>query len=153
MMIYDELAFFDEERKKEFEEEYGKEYNASIEAEIEFDELFNNKNSGKLYIITGTVGLWNRKIEDFTYPEVCSSIKSAILIANSDFGGHITVEEGKYGRLLLDIYHHDSSNHLEIRELTKLGEEMWNKYIPAMDIAHRKNATRNVKFMKRYFGR
>lgn len=153
MMIYDELSFFDEERKKEFEEEYGEEYNASIEAEIEFDELFNNKDSGELYIVTGTIGLWDRKIEDFTYPNICSSIKSAILIANSDFSGHITVEEGKYGRLLLNIYHHDSSNYLEIRELTELGRDLWNRYVPANDIAHRKGATRNVKFTKRYMGR
>ena len=46
---------------------------------------------------------------------IFNSLKDAILTANDGFDGYITVSEEKYGRLFVDICHHDGNNRLEIR--------------------------------------
>lgn len=132
--IFDELAFNDYD-----------------ESEMVFDDLFNNENENNLYILTGDIGLWNGVRKGVHHPSVFRSLKDAIYMANDGFNGYITVSEGKYGKLYVDICHHDGSNHLEIRELTALGEEMHNNYRDVGTILKRKGATRNVQFMKRYF--
>lgn len=120
------------------------------ESNIIFDELFDNRYDNKSYILTGDIGLWDGVRRGVHHPDVFNSLKDAILEANSGFNGYITVSEAKYGRLYVDVAHHDGHNTLEIRELTKLGEEMHNSYKDVRDILHRKGATRNVKYTKRY---
>lgn len=132
--IYDDLSFEDE-----------------FEKEVVFEDLFDNEYANNRYIITGDIGLWDGVRKDVHHPRVFDSIAEAIIEANDGFNGYITVSEGKYGKLLLDICHHDGNNHLEIRELTKLGEEMDNNYKSVQEIINRKGSTRNVRFLKNYF--
>lgn len=120
------------------------------EKEIIFDELFDNSYADKLYIITGDIGLWDGVRRGVHHPEFFSSIKQAILTANDGFDGYITITEKSYGRLFIDISHHDGHNTLEIRELTKIGEEMFSNYKSVRDIIHNKKATKNVKYLKNY---
>lgn len=133
-IIYDDLSFEDE-----------------FEKEVVFEDLFDNEYANNKYILTGDIGLWDGVRKDVHHPRVFDSIAEAIIEANDGFNGYITVSEGKYGKLLLDICHHDGNNHLEIRELTKLGEEMDNNYKSVQEIINRKGSTRNVRFLKNYF--
>lgn len=133
-IIYDDLSFEDE-----------------FEKEAVFEDLFDNEYANNKYIITGDIGLWDGVRKDVHHPRVFDSIAEAIIEANDGFNGYITVSEGKYGKLLLDICHHDGNNHLEIRELTKLGEEMDSNYKSVREIINRKGSTRNVRFLKNYF--
>ena len=56
------------------------------------------------------------------------------------------------GKLMLDVVHHDGTNHLEIREITKKGREVIdNDYGYVDKAAFRKGCTRNVKFTKKYY--
>ena len=132
-IIYDEIDF------KDFDEEG-----------IIFDELFNNSYEQKKYIITGDIGLWDGVRKNVHNPSVFNSLKDAILTANDGFYGYITVSEGSYGKLLVDISHHDGHNSLEIKELSKIGEQMYNENKSVCEILKRKDATRNVKFLKNY---
>ena len=131
-VIYEETAFADYD-----------------EREIVFDELFNNSYENKSYVLTGDIGLWDGVRKDVHHPKIFSSIADAIIIANDGFDGYVTVSEGNYGKLFVDICHHDGNNHLEIRELTKIGEEMDNNYKDVGEILKRKGATRNIRFLKR----
>lgn len=133
-IIYDDLSFEDE-----------------FEKEAVFEDLFDNEYANNKYIITGDIGLWDGVRKDVHHPRIFDSIAEAIIEANDGFNGYITVSEGKYGKLLLDICHHDGNNHLEIRELTKLGEEMDSNYKSVREIINRKGSTRNVRFLKNYF--
>lgn len=133
-IIYDDLSFDND-----------------IDREDRFEELFDNEYANNRYILTGDIGLWDGVRKNVHHPKVFDSIAEAIIEANDGFYGYITVSEGKYGKLLLDICHHDGNNHLEIRELTKLGEEMDNNYKSVQEIINRKGSTRNVRFLKNYF--
>lgn len=132
--IYDDLSF-----------------EKDIDREIAFEDLFDNEYANHGYILVGDVGLWDGVRKNVHHQHVFSSIADAIAGANDGFNGYITVSEGKYGRLFVDICHHDGNNHLEIRELTKLGEEMDNNYASVQEIINRKGSTRNVRFLKNYF--
>ena len=133
-IIYDDLSF-----------------NNDIDREDRFEELFDNEYANNRYILTGDIGLWDGVRKNVHHQKVFDSIAEAIIEANDGFYGYITVSEGKYGKLLLDICHHDGNNHLEIRELTKLGEEMDSNYKSVQEIINKKGSTRNVKFLKNYF--
>lgn len=120
------------------------------EIECELDSLFNNEYQCKYYIVTGSIGLWDGIREGAYLPCAYDSILSAITASNRGFNGYITISEGKYGKLLLDICHHDGNNHLEIKELSKLGIEMYNNNIDIGSILKRKGTTKNIKFIKNY---
>lgn len=112
---------------------------------IIFEELFD-RGTGE-YVITGSLGLWDGRHEVYC-DEIFSSLTDAI---NKTINGdcYVTVKEGKYGKLMVDIAHHDGTNHFEIKELTSKGKEMMdNNYCG--DICKVKGATRNVRFMKNY---
>ena len=134
-IIYDSLCEI-------FEDEFDR--------ECYFEDKFQNNQDGKTYIITGNVGLWDGVRENVHHPNFFDSIAEAIITANDGFDGDITVSEGKYGKLFIDISHHDGSNHLEVRELTNLGEEMMCNYASVQEVINRKGATKNVKFCSRY---
>lgn len=117
-----------------------------------FNDLFDNEWENKRYIVTGDLGLWSGRVKNVHLPYVYNSIKSAILACNDGFDGYITVSEGKYGKLIIDISHHDGSNTLEIKELNKLGKEMWyEKDKSVKEILNRKGATKNIRFIKTYW--
>lgn len=149
-IIYDELAFWDEEIKEEFEAAYGEdEYDPVFESQEVFDELFNNENNNQLYVVCGISQHWDGSYHGH-FEWVEDSLKSAILRANNSYDGYITVCEGAYGKLLIHINHHDGNNIFQVRELTKIGREMYNNYRDVESILNNKNATRNVKYNKKY---
>ena len=128
------------------------EFEDTIEAEIEFDSLFNNEWECKGYVVFGDIGLWDGPVENFNYPNAYDSIKSAILVANRDFGGYIEVKEGKYGKMFLTIGHHDGTNYLEIKELSELGMRLLEKNYSIKRILKRKGTTKNIRYCKTYLG-
>ena len=115
-----------------------------------FEDLFNNGYANHLYVVGGIIGLWDGKRKGYS-TKVFNSIYDAIIACNDGFDGYIRVSEKNYGRLYVHINHHDGNNYLEIRELTRKGEEMHNNYCDVGDILERKGATRNVKFSKRFY--
>ena len=120
----------------------------SIElVEQEIDNLFNNDYEDKSYILTGSIGLWDGVRRGHSHIKY-NSIKEAIYGATDGFGMcYITITEKKYGRLFIDVCHHDGNNHLEIREVTALGEDVLNRHNDNIDmIVNRKGATKNIKF-------
>lgn len=132
-VIYDELKFENQE-----------------ESEIEFESLFDNSYEGKQYVIGGKIGLWDG-VRDGYYPKVANSLAEAISNATEGFGlCYVTVSEGKYGKLFVDVLHHDGSNHLEVKELTDYGEELISEYNEVGTVINKDKATRNVKFCKNY---
>ena len=125
----------------------------SIElVEQEIDNLFNNDYENKSYILTGSIGLWDGVRRGHSHIKY-NSIKEAIYGATNGFGMcYITITEKKYGRLFIDVCHHDGNNHLEIREVTALGEDVLNRHNDNIDmIVNRKGATKNIKFLKNYW--
>ena len=120
--------------------------------EQELDNLFNNDYENKSYILTGSIGLWDGVRQGHSCTKY-NSIKEAIYGATDGFGMcYITVTEKKYGRLFIDVCHHDGNNHLEIREVTALGEDVLSRHNDDIDmIVNRKAATKNIKFLKNYW--
>lgn len=151
-ILYDKLSFWDDERRKEFEEEYAEdevEYDPAFESDIAFDAMFDNKYANQLYVVCGIADHWDGEHKGY-FDWTANSIKMAILKANNGYDGYITVSEGDYGRLLLRIGHHDGVNNFEVREVTKRGREMLDNYVDIGDILERQGTTRNVRYMKKY---
>lgn len=121
------------------------EYTTLTFNEEEFNNLFDNTFENREYVITGVLGLWDGKYKTYS-SHVYHSLKDALLATTEDC---IVVKEGKYGRLLVDSYHHDGVNKFEIKELTSKGSEMMNNNY-SKDICQVHGATRNVKFVKNY---
>lgn len=115
----------------------------------ELDCKFNNEWARKQYVLCGSVGLWNGTTFGY-YPNVLSSIKEAIDIASSEFGMcYISVYEAEYGKLFIDVSHHDGHCHLEIREITKKGTDVLDLHCQDVGmIVNRKGCTKNAKYLK-----
>lgn len=118
-------------------------YEDVLEGEDTFHHLFDDPDQDKQYVVQGTLGLWDGK--HYVYSNrVHSNLKDTIYSLG---GGYIKVYEEKYGRLYVDICHHDGVNVFEIKELSSLGQRLlengYNK-----NIFNRKGATRNVNFIK-----
>lgn len=121
------------------------------------DEIFNNESANERYIVCGYAERWDRHGEaakgHMRY--MFKSVAEAINRTASSFGMcYIKVSEEKYGRLKLDISHHDGHCSLEIREITKRGDEICDREYYEEEavekIVSQKNATRNVKWTKKY---
>lgn len=143
-MIYDEL---DEQWNIDGYKE--NEYGELWYLDDEFDSLFNNKASKQKYIVNGTLDLWDGNV-DVESVKAYDSIKEAIQSTMDSGICYLQVYEAKYGKLYVDVIHHDGRNHFEIRELTKIGNQLLNQYNYNGNIHKRKDATRNVKFLRRY---
>lgn len=119
--------------------------------EDEINNLFNNEYENKKYILQGSIGLWDGTRRVYSY-NIYNSIKDAIYEASNDFGlCHITIIEEKYGKLLIEIMHHDGINRLEIKEVTKLGNKILDKhYNDVSFIVNKKGTTKNINFSKNY---
>lgn len=116
---------------------------------FEFDSLFNNTDDGNYYVMCGLVEDW-KGLHIVNSDKVYSSIRDCIT-GNLNCKGEIIVHEGKYGKLLVDVYHHDGTDCLEIRELSNLGEELYfGRDYSVKSVLDRYGTTRNVKFLKRY---
>lgn len=153
-ILFDELSFIlNDDEKEQFEEENGYNYDWVEESCIEFDSLFDNEHENKRYVVTGYLDLWDG-IHKGHLTRVYYSLKEAIINCEVGFGCcRSEVVEEKYGRLYVITHHHDSirgGNKMEIKELSKLGEILYDCDYPVEDILNRKGATRNVKYSKNY---
>ena len=119
---------------------------------------FDNKYAKKQYIMFGKVETWNVKGDNAKghFQRIFNSLLEAIDEAvNSNGICYLKIYEANYGRLYVEVIHHDGTCAFEIRELTKRGEDrVWNSY-DEYDIIPKlikgKNYTRNVKFSRRYW--
>lgn len=120
----------------------------------DFNDLFDNEHENKKYVVSGYLDLWDG-IHYGHMPKVYCSLKDAIIGCEDGFGiCNSEVIEEKYGKLYVITHHHDSNrggNRQEIRELSKLGESMYDYGHSVENILNRKGATKNVKFCKNYF--
>lgn len=82
--------------------------------------------------------------------KVFTSIYDAIIFIMSSWDSEfIKVYEKDYGRLYVEVSHHDGHNKLEVRQLTEKGEDYLNRYWSLWEVLIRKGTTKNVKFSKR----
>lgn len=120
------------------------------EEQLIFEDMFDNGWENKKYIVTGDIGLWDGVRKGVYIPRIFHSIIEAIYACNNDFNGYVKVVEENYGKMKVYINHHDGNNDLEIRELTKLGNEMWNNCYDIASIINKKGATKNIRYVKNY---
>ena len=142
MMFFDEL---DDEYIR-MDEEFDGNY---------FNELFRELRTNGLFVLVGKIQRWDGSGYGH-YDEIFNTIYDAILKATDGWGCcYLRIYEENYGRLYIDVIHHDGTNHLEVRELTPKGEHIYNYTDmyndPITKIVNQKGATRNVKYFKRYY--
>ena len=121
------------------------------------DEIFDNSQEKERYVVCGYAERWDRHGAAATkghMPYIFASVAEAISKTASDYGICYTkITEEKYGRLRFQISHHDGHCDMEIREITKRGDEIRNREyfedIAAEKIVNQKGATRNVKWTKK----
>lgn len=83
------------------------------------EQLFESWDSfarGRHFVILGTFGRWNGPVP---HGQPFCSLRE---LAWFYFADRFDLSKGPYGRLFLDAWHHDGSNHYEIRVLTPKGE-------------------------------
>lgn len=117
------LHFFKERKGVIFDEEDN--YYDHIDR-FDFEMWFDNSASNKKFIITGKAERWDIKGERaYGYIDrVFDSILDAIDGAMDGCGiCYVKIHENPFGRLFVDVRHHDGYNEFEIRELTAKGEK------------------------------
>lgn len=119
---------------------------------------FDNKYANKQYVMFGIAERWNIKGENARgyCNKVFNSLLEAIDEAMADCGiCYLKIYEENYGRLYVEVIHHDGKCEFEIRELTNRGEQVFLNNSYDYDIVQRliriEDYTRNVKFSKRYW--
>ena len=142
-----EIVFLDE-----LDEEFDDIYSEDVQA------AFDNSYANKKYIVFGIAERWDRKGEAARghYDKIFNSIIEAIQHAVDGWGVcYLKIYEKNYGRLYIDICHHDGNNTLEIRELTQKGEDFYSNNCYDCGVVKRlissKNYTKNTKFSKNYW--
>ena len=142
------IKIFDELDDRWNEEGYDPENDIDINTEFEI--LFNDEDEGNHYIISGSHQLWHGTYEGHS-PKVYNSIKDAITDSEDGFGICYTqIFEGNYGKLTFNTIHHDGTNRLEIKQLTRLGEQLYlEKDYRVGSLLKRKGATKNIRLSKR----
>ena len=126
---------------------------------FDIENWFNNKSANKLYVVCGKQERWDVKGENAIgyYDKLFNSLLEAIDETMDGYGQfYLKIYENSYGRLFVDITHHDGHNELEIRELTEKGEKAYNNADLYDDdiikkLVHKQGYTRNVNFRKRYY--
>jgi hypothetical protein len=143
-------------KEKVFYDDLDKKYDDYDRFDIEM--WFDNSNDNQEYVVVGKAERWNIKGKNaYGYiNKTFNSILEAIDGATSGCGMcYLKIYESDYGRLFIDIAHHDGHNNFEIREINKKGiDKLYSSdYIDdAIEtIANKKGYTRNVKFSKRYY--
>lgn len=118
---------------------------------------FDNKKANRQYVVFGKNERWDIKGEMASgyFDEVFYSLHDAIIKTIEDCGICYTkIYEKDYGRLYVDVIHHDGRNSYEIRELTHRGYDMYLNHRYDEDIIPKliriENYTRNVKYSTRY---
>lgn len=114
---------------------------------------FDNKSANRQYVVFGSNERWDVKGSGY-FDKVYYSVMEAIDGATDGVGMfYLKIYEKDYGRLYVDVIHHDGRNSYEIRELTHRGYDMYLNHRYDEDIIpkliHIENYTRNVKYSKR----
>lgn len=118
----------------------------------DLDNLFNNSYADKKYILVGSIQRWDGKGYGHC-TRVFDSIIEAIKYSVDGWGScYLKIYEENYGRLYIQVSHHDGTNLLEVRELTSKGEQLYyNNFYDGLDkVVEQSATTRNVKFSRRY---
>ena len=120
---------------------------------VDFEELFDNEYANEEYLVRGIAQRWDGSGCGHVDKKPFPSILKAIWGATEEWGiCFVRVYEEKYGKLMLDVVHHDGTNHLEIREISKKGREVIDNDYGYIDKAvWKKGCTKNVKFTKKYY--
>lgn len=131
-------------------DESGYDEENDIDINTEFDLLFDDEEEKNHYIVTGTHQLWTGTYAGPS-PKVYNSIKDAIIDSEDGFGICYTqVFEEKYGKLTFNTIHHDGTNRLEIKQLTRYGEELYfDKDYSVEELLNRQKTTKNVRLSGR----
>lgn len=141
-------VLYDEFDEKWDEKGYCSETDCDMETE--FNILFNDKDQNRKYVVKGTIELWTGTY-NHSNNRVYNSLKDAIIDSQYGFGiSYTRVFEEKHGRLLFETIHHDGTNRQEILELTSIGAELHKKGWSAVRLVSRRDATRNVRLVKRF---
>lgn len=118
---------------------------------------FDNKYAQQQYIVIGRAERWDIKGEK-AYGYINKTFNSILQAIDESLDGcgicYMKIYETNYGRLFIDINHHDGCNQLEIREINQKGlNKLYTDYFDEAinTIANKKGYTRNVKFSKRYW--
>ena len=124
---------------------------------FDFEMWFDNSYANKQYVMFGTAERWDRKGDNARgyYNKIFNSLLQAIDEVMISYGDcYLKIYEENYGRLYIDVIHHDGNCIFEVRELTRKGEEMFNNHMDDYDIIKKLvdvgTYTRNVKFSNRY---
>lgn len=126
------------------------EFEDELDEEFFLEGSFDNSFDDKQYILHGTIGCWDGTRYGF-YPKLLNSLLDCIIKAEENYSQFYTkIYEANYGRFYIEISHHDGHDVLEAREVTKLGEEMYNNYHDIDKILKTKYATKNAKYCKNY---
>ena len=119
---------------------------------------FDNKYANKQYVMFGIAERYNIKGKDATgyFDKTFNSLLEAIDGAMEGCGiCYLKIYEKNYGRLYIDVIHHDGSCSFEVRELTKKGERMFYNHSYDYDIIPKlisiETYTKNVRFSERYW--
>lgn len=112
----------------------------------QLDDMFDNSYENKQYVVTGSLGLWDGRHNGYIDKRFYS-IREAITEC-AYYTESIRVYEEK-GHLFVDAYHHDGTNHYEIRELTKKGIDMLDDWYDG-NISNVKYATKKIKYFNKY---
>lgn len=143
----DAKFLYDELDEKWDERGYCKETDSDLETE--FNILFDDKNQNRKYVVRGTIELWTGTY-NHSNNRVYTSLKDAIIDSQYGFGICYTrVFEGEHGKLFFETIHHDGTNQQEILELSDIGVKLHDKGWSAGRLVSRKDATRNVRLVKR----
>ena len=131
---YDTSNWNDEEIKDEYKEIYEEtpteteleEYKDTInndDLSIMFSEIlhYERNHSTKLYVVKATLGLWYGVYDG---GKVIESLESAIKQTFEDYN-EIYIERR---RLKVKAIHHDGTNFYQFKELTKRGEEYYERH-------------------------
>lgn len=115
---------------------------------------FDNTEDKQKYIVIGKVERW----DGYGYGYINKTFNSILSAIDETMDGcgicYLKIYESNYGRLFVDVIHHDGRNKFEIRELNKKGiEKLYNDYFDEAinTIANKKGYTRNVKFSTKYY--
>ena len=96
-------------------------YEDAVESQIEIfkEDLKNEFGADAQYLLWGTVGFWNGRFEGGAF---CKNVDE--LYYNLCKEDNFTVRAEDDGRVIADLYHHDSSHNFEIRVISEEGTKL-----------------------------
>lgn len=111
---------------------------------LDFEIFFYNLNSKNDYwIITGSVGLWCGRRE--IMPIMVYGLRESILKCFEKCDDVKVVKRGNV--IKVDVSHHDGTDYFEIRALTELGKERYERHDGEISINNRENIKKLPEYL------